>query len=267
MQKPPQPPKTLKKPVNTPYHGDSRVDEYAWLRNQDNPRVLSHIKAENDYADAVMKPTTRLQKELYTEIRARMKENDMSVPVKEGPYEYYSRTRKGKQYAIHCRKRITGGKEQVVLDENKLAAGEKYFSLGLFETSPDHRLLAYAVNTTGDEKYTLRIKDLRTGKLLAEKIDSIADFEWAENGEHFFYTVEEHPHPPRKIFLHRLGEDTKEDVMVYEEKDPQWYVGLDKSRSRKYIFFIAANFDSTEVRVMPAHHPFSPVYLMAPVAA
>lgn len=264
MNQVPQPPKTPKKPVNTPYHGDSRVDEYSWLRNQESPSVLKHIKAENDYADTLMKPTLKLQKELYTEIRKRMKENDMSVPVKEGPYEYYSRTKKGKQYGIHCRKRITGGKEQVVLDENKLAAGEKYFSLGLFETSPDHRLLAYATNTTGDEKYTLRIKDLRTGKLLAEKIESIADFEWAENGEHFFYTVEEHPHPPRKIFLHRLGEDTKEDVMVYEEKDPQWYVGLDKSRSRKYIFFIAANFDSTEVRVMPAHHPFSPVHLMAP---
>ena len=163
MQKFLQPPKTSKKPVITPYHGDSRVDEYSWLRKQENPKVIAHIKAENDYADALMKPTQRLQKELYTEIRKRMKENDMSVPVKEGPYEYYSRSKKGKQYMIHCRKRITGGKEQVVLDENKLAEGEKYFSLGLFETSPDHRLLAYATNTTGDEKHTLRIKDLRTG--------------------------------------------------------------------------------------------------------
>lgn len=259
----PQPPKTPKKPEITAYHGDHRVDEYSWLRKVQNPRVLAHIKAENDYADAVMKPTMRLQKDLYKEIRSRMKENDMSVPVKEGPYEYYSRTQKGKQYAIHCRKRITGGKEQVVLDENKLAAGEKFFNLGLYETSPDHRLLAYAIDTSGNEQFTLRIKDLRTGKLLAEKIESISDFEWAENGEHFFYTVEEHPHPPRKIFLHRLGEDTREDLLVYEEKDPQWYVGLDKSRSRKYIFFVAANFDSTEVRALPAHHPFSPVHLLA----
>ncbi len=134
MKNGPKPPKTPKKPVITPFHGDSRVDEYSWLRDQKNPRVMAHIKAENAYADAVLSPTKGLQKELYGEIRKRMKENDMSVPVKEGPYVYYSRTRKGKQYAIHCRKRITGGKEQVVLDVNKLAAGEEYFILGLFET-------------------------------------------------------------------------------------------------------------------------------------
>ncbi len=264
MSTPLQPPKARKKAEITAYHGHTRVDEYNWLRKSENPKVLAHIKAENDYADAVLRPTKKLQKELYTEIRKRMKENDMSVPVKEGPYEYYSRMQKGKQYAIHCRKRITGGKEQVVLDENKLAANEKFFNLGLFETSPDHKLLAYTVDTTGDEKFTLRIKDLRTGKLLAERIESISDFEWAENGEHFFYTVEEHPHPPRKVFLHRLGEDVKEDILVYEEKDLQWYVGLDKSRSRKYIFIIAANFDASEVRVVPSHHPFSPMQLLAP---
>lgn len=260
----PRPPKAAKRPEITTYHNDTRVDEYNWLRDQTSARVRAYLKAENDYADAVMAPTKRLQKELYTEIRKRMKENDMSVPVKEGPYEYYSKLRKGKQYAIHCRKRITGGKEQVVLDENKLAAGESYFNLGLFETSPDHKLLAYTVDTTGNENYTLRIKDLRTGKLLAEKIDGIADFEWAENGEHFFYTVEEHPHPPRKVYLHRLGEDVREDELVYEEQDPQWYVALDKSRSRKFIFIMSANYLSTEVRVVPAHHPFSPIIVLAP---
>ncbi len=262
MQK--TPPSAAEKPRKITVHGDTRVDEFAWLREAQDPEVRGYIDAENAYADRVMKPTMKLQKQLYKEIKGRMKETDMSVPVKDGPYLYYSRTQKGKQYAIHCRRHLKTKKEEILLDENVLAKGLKFFSLGTFEVNSDHTLLVYSTDTTGEEKYTLRIKDLRSGTLLPEKIDAVSDVEWAEDGQHILYTVEEHPHPPRKVFLHTLGTSHADDSLIFEEKDLQWYVSLDKSRSDKYIFIVSANFDATEVRYLPADAPTSPLKLFAP---
>lgn len=244
-------------------HGDVRVDEYAWLRDAQNPKVLEYIKEENDYADACMKPTVALQKDLYKEIRKRMKEDDMSVPVKDGSFLYYTRTKKGKQYAIHCRKKVRGGKEEIILDENALAKGEKYFSLGDAGVNPDHTLLAYTVDTTGAERHTLRIKNLTTGKRMSESIEQVGDFEWAEEGKHLFYTKEEHPHPPRKVFRHKLGTATEKDELVYEEEDLQWYVAIGKSSDKKYLFILSANFDATEVRYLKASDPLEKPKLLA----
>jgi oligopeptidase B len=251
----PKPPFAAIKPARFAIHGTARIDEYAWLRDAENPEVKEYVAAENSYADAFMGSAKKLRSDLYKEIKARIKEDDMSVPVKDGPYLYYNRVQKGKQYGIFCRKPAQGGKEEIVLDENVLAKGQKYFSLGFAEVSPDHNLLAYSQNTSGDEKYNLKIKDLRTGKILSESIDSISDLEWAEDGEHFLYSVEEHPHPPRRVMLHKLGEQVSSDTLIYEEQDPQWYVGLDKSRSDAYIFIVAANFDTTEVRLIPSAFP------------
>lgn len=257
------PPQAAQKPQEFTVHGDTRVDEFAWMREKTDPAVQQYVRAENSFADAVMRPTKALQGELFREIKARMKEDDMSVPVKDGPYVYYSRSKKGKQYQIHCRKRVGGVKEEIILDENVLARGQKYFSLGVLETNPDHTLLAYSVDTTGNERYTLFIKDLRSGKLLAETIESVSDLEWAEDGSHFLYTVEEHPHPPRKVFQHRLGTDPKADILVFEESDLQWYVGLDKSRSKEYLFIVSAKFNTTEVRFLPARDPGAALTLFA----
>jgi oligopeptidase B len=203
-------------------HGQTRVDEYAYLRNADSPEVQAYIKAENQYAERFMGKTAALRRELYKEIKRRMKEDDMSVPIKFGPYLYYSRTKKGKQYAIHCRKKGEKGREEVILDENKLAKNQKYFSLGEFEISTDHRYMAYSIDTTGAEKYTLFIKDLSTGVLLDERIEAVSDFEWAEDSpeseaRYLFYTVEEHPHPPRRVFRHRLADQVSTDQLIYEE--------------------------------------------------
>lgn len=264
MKKTPLPPEAAKKDLRITVHGDVRVDEYAWLREKDQPEVRQYIEAENAYADAMMKPTVKLQRELYKEIRSRMKENDMTVPIKDGPYEYYARVKKGKQYSIHCRKNLTSGREEIILDENALAKGQKFFSMGSAEVDPSHNLLAYTVDLSGAEKFTLYIKDLRSGKLLSESIDSVSDVVWAEDGEHLFYTVEEHPHPPRKAYVHKLGSDSANDVLVFEEQDPQWYVALDKSRSKEYIFFISGNFDMTETRFVLANEPLAPIKLFAP---
>lgn len=249
------PPQPAEKPLKITVHGDTRVDEFAWLREAESPEVKRYIDAENAYAEKMLAPTKKLQKQLYAEIKKRMKETDMSVPVKEGEYLYYTKTKKGKQYAIHCRKHVKTRKEEILLDENILAKGEKFFSLGSCEVNPHANLLAYSVDTSGNEKYRLYIRDMDTGKLLPEIIESVADVEWAEDGKHLFYTVEEHPHPPRKVFLHRLGESAVKDVLVFEELDLQWYVALDKSRSKKYIFLVSGNFDASEVRYLPAANP------------
>lgn len=259
-----EPPKAAVRPKKIVTHGDVRVDEYAWLQDKSDPAVLAHVRAENEYADEFMRPASGLQRGLYKEIRKRMKEDDMSVPIEDGPYLYYSRMKKGKQYAIHCRKLAAGGKEETILDENALAKGKKYFNLGVLEVSPDHSLLAYAVDVDGSERYELRIKELATGREFSERIPSVSDIEWAEDNAHLFYTVEEHPHPPRKVFLHELGESPERDALIYEEADEQWYVALDKSRSRRFIYLTAANFDSTEVRFIPADQPRGRWTLVAP---
>lgn len=210
-----------------------------------------------------MRPLLPLRRKLYKEIRGRIVENDMSVPVKDGPYDYYVRTKKGKQYPIHCRREGEKGKEQVILDENELAKGSKYFALGAAETSPDHRLLAYTVDTIGNENYTLFIKNVETGELLKERMTSVGDIVWAEDGEHLLYTLEEHPFPPRRVYRHKLGDAQTNDVLVYEEHDPQWYVSIGKSRSRDFIFVQAGNYKMTEVRYLPAREPAQELTLLA----
>src|SRR3989344_578710 len=210
-----------------------------------------------------MRPTERLQKKLYKEIRSRIIENDMSVPVRRGPYTYYSRTKRGKEYVIHCRREGERGKEQIILDENLLAKDSDYFSLGDLEVSPDHRLLAYTVDTKGDEDHTLYIKDLESGELLSEKIHSVGDMELTEDGQHIFYTREEHPHPPRRVYRHLLGDDSANDALVYDEKDPQWYVALGKSRSSRFVFIYAANYTAPEARFTPANAPWKEPTLIA----
>src|SRR3989344_4548251 len=252
------------KPVETRLHGVKRVDDYSWLQDAKNPEVVEYLKTENAYAERLMRPTMRLQAKLYKEIRSRIKENDMSVPVKDGPYLYYSRTKRGKENAIHCRRKGTRGKEEIILDENELAKHSDYFSLGSFEVSPDHTLLAYTTDVKGDEDHTLFVKDLATGKLRSEKIQSVGDIEWSEDGAYIFYSREEHPHPPRRVYRHALGEDPTNDVLIYEEKNLQWYVSLGKSHSREYIFIYAANYTTTEARFLPAHKPLAKPTLIAP---
>lgn len=244
-------------------HGHKRIDEYQWLQDPADPAVIDHLRKENAYSERLMRGTVKLQKKLYKEIRARITENDMSVPLKQGPYTYYVRTKKGKQYAIHCRREGERGKEQIILDENLLAKGSEYFSLSDIEVSPDHRLIAYAIDTKGNEDHTMYIKNLETGEVFGETINSVGDMEWSEDGQYIFYSKEEHPHPPCRIYRHRLGEDQSQDVLIYEEKDPQWYVALGKSRSREYIFIYAANYTTTEARFIPAMEPLSEPQLIS----
>jgi oligopeptidase B len=165
-----RPPVAKIEPQLDTLHGQEKVDNYFWLRERDNPEVIDYLKEENAYTSAVMRHTEGLQEKLYNEMVARIKETDMSVPVKRDDYYYYSRTEEGKQYKIYCRKQGSlEGREEILLDVNQLAQGKEYMDLGIYEVSPNHRLLAYAVDTTGSERYTLRVKDLETGGLYPDQ--------------------------------------------------------------------------------------------------
>ena len=258
-----KPPSAQARPQEFKNHGLTRTDEYAWLKDAKDPQTLRYLKDENVYADTLMHPFKKIQNTLFKEIKARVTEDDVSVPIKDGPYLYYVRMKKGKQYAIHCRKPVSGGKEEIILDENALAADSSFFSLGDSDINADHTLLAYACDTTGNEKFSLSIKDLKTGRLMEDRIESVSAIVWSEDGKYIFYSKEEHPFPPRKIYRHALGDNPAKDVLIFEEKDPQWYVHIGKSRSEKYLFITVGNFDSTEIWYLKADEPTAQPQLFA----
>ena len=238
-------------------HGDVRVDDYFWLRDRSHPEVLAYLEAENSYTSTVMRHTERLQEQLYHEMRGRIKETDLSVPERVDDYFYYTRTEAGGQYPILCRKR--GGldaPEEVLLDQNPLAAEHIYYRLGVSKVSPDHRLLAYSVDTTGAEEFTLYLKDLTTGELLAEKIGGTSlGVAWANDSRTLFYTVLDHARRPCRLMRHVIGTSTSTDVLVYFEPDEAFFLDISRTRSRRYLLLEIASHSTSEVRFLDAERP------------
>src|SRR4030095_3945257 len=215
----PQPPMAEKKPKITKIHGETLVDDYFWLREKTSPAVMEHLKAEDAYAQLVMKPTEPLQEKLYKEMLSHIKQTDDSVPYRQGEYFYYSRTFEGKQYPVFCRKKGSlAATEEIILDQNELAKGQKFMSVGALSPSDDGNLLAYSTDNTGYRQYTLQIKDLRTGTLFPEKIERVDNVSWATDNKTIFYVTED-PVSKRsdKFFRHVLG--TEQHDLLYEEKD------------------------------------------------
>src|SRR5262245_7215442 len=186
------PPVAKKVAKATVLHGDERIDHYDWLRDKANPEVIAYLEAENAYTAAVMKPTEGLQESLYKEMLGRIKQTDLSVPYRLGDYWYYTRTEQGKQYPINCRKKGSlEGAEEVLLDLNSLAKGQKFLSLGAFVVSDDGNLLAYSLDTTGFRDYHLFVKDLRTGQVLPDKIGKVNQVAWAADNQTLFLVRED----------------------------------------------------------------------------
>ena len=261
----PAPPEAKKVPKTAEINGRTMVDNYFWLRDKKNPEVKAYLEAENAYTDAVMKPTEPLQKKLYDEMLARIKETDVEVPYQEGGYFYYLRTEAGKQYGIRCRKKgRLDAPEEVVLDVNELAKGQKFMSLGAFDVSDDGNLLAYSTDNTGFRQFTLSVKDLRTGKLLvdhAERVDSIA---WANDNKTIFYTVEDEVSKRSyQMYRHNVGTPGP-DPLVYQEKDERFDVGVGKTRSKAYLLLISASHTTSEARYIPADQPMADWKLLEP---
>jgi oligopeptidase B len=246
--------------------GQTRNDPFFWLREKANPDVLKYLQAENRYTETALKPTEKLRDTIYHEMRRRIKEDDVSVPQKIGDYYYYSRTETGKQYAVHCRKKGSlDANEEVILDENELAKGQKYFRVGILSVSPDHKLLAYSTDTNGGETYVIRIKILETGELLPDEIkNSSYSFAWANDNKTFFYDQLDDANRPYKALKHILGKSVNQDPTVYEEKDARFFLEIYKSRSEKLIFVSVESERASEVRFVDADHPEGEFTLIRP---
>ena len=258
------PPRAKLVPHEITLHGDTRVDNYFWLRDRTDPDMIQYLEAENRYTEESMAPTQSLQDGLYREILGRIQEDDVSVPVKRDEYFYYTRTEEGKAYSIQCRKR--GGldaAEEVLLDANVLAEGQDYFRLGNFAVSPDHRLLAYSVDFEGDEAYIIHVKNLETGELLPDRIENTYySLEWANDNRTFFYTVLDAAKRPYRVFRHALGEAG--DALVYQEDDARFTLGLGKTRSRRFVFIDLSSPLTSEVRYLEADDPRGDFRVMLP---
>lgn len=244
-----EPPVASKEPTVVEHHGDRRIDEYAWLRDRDDPRVLEHLRAENAYTEAAMAHTEDLQEALYAEILGHIQETDVSAPVRWGDFLYYRRTEEGKDYPIHCRRRgSVDAPEEILLDENVLAEGHDHHEIGVFEVDEDHRLLAYSQDVTGGESYTLRVKDLETGTLLPDEIPGTSyTLAWANDGRSFLYTVHDEAMRPHRLCRHVLGTDPSTDEVVHEEGDDRFYVHVSKTRSRRFVFLEVHSAVTSEV--------------------
>ena len=259
-------PSAPKRPQEITTHGDTRIDPWFWLRDVEDPATLEYLRAENAHTEAVMAPEEELQERLFLEMRARIKEDDSTVPEKEGEYYYYTRFEEGKQYPIHCRKRGSpDGPEEILINVNELAEGKDYTRVGSWENSPDHKWLAYSVDRDGSEQYTIVIKNLETGELLDEAIpNSYYSLEWANDNRTIFYDVLDENHRPVKIFRHHLGEDPSKDELVYEEKDERFFVGVAKSSSQRFIFVASSGNNMSEWYFMNGNDPSSELTLVEP---
>ena len=260
----PKPPvaKVIAKDVSV--HGDPRIDNYFWLREKQNPDVAAYLNAENAYADAVMKGTEGMQEGLYKEMLGHIKQTDVQVPYRERGFWYYSRTEEGKQYPIYCRKAGSlDAPEQITLDVNELAKGEKFMAVSAATVSDDANLLAYSTDNTGFRQYKLHVKDLRSGKLLEEVADKVGSVAWAADNKTLFYTVEDAAKRLYRVYRHVLGSG-KPDDLVYEEKDERFNVGVQRTRSRKYVVMEVESHTTTEMRFLSADQPTGEFKLISP---
>jgi oligopeptidase B len=247
------PPVAKRVPKTDVVHDDVRHDDYAWMRQKDDPEVMAYLTAENAYTDAVMKPTAAFRDTLYAEMLARIKEDDQTVPYRRRGHFYYSRTEKGKQYPILCRKAGSlEAPEQVMLDLNQIAEGHPFLALGAATVSDDGRLLAYTTDVTGFREYTLHVKDLETGALLAERVEKVGAVAWAADGQTLFYVTEDEAKRPYRLHRHRLGAAAD---LLYEETDALFRLHVGRSRSLAYLFLVVGSFTSTEVRYCSAADP------------
>ncbi|MCF8224848.1 MAG: S9 family peptidase [Bacteroidales bacterium] len=252
------PPVAEKKPKELTIHGDTRVDNYYWLRERDNPEVIAYLESENAYREAMMKETEELQENLYEEIVGRIKQTDESVPYRKNGYYYYTRYEEGKEYPIYCRKKESmESEEEIMLDVNEMAKGYAYYAAVGLSVSPDNRYLSFGVDTISRRKYTIHIKDLETGKILDDEIAvTTGGSTWANDNKTIFYTrKDEQTLRSKAIYTHSLGNSSGDDLLVYNEDDETFSTYVYKTKSEKYIVIGSSSTLTNEYRVVSADHP------------
>jgi oligopeptidase B len=238
-------------------HGYTRVDNYYWLNERENPEVIAYLKAENDYTKAMMKHSDSLEQKLYNEMVGRIKQTDMSVPYRLNGYYYYTRYEDSKEYPVYCRKKGSlDSQEEIMIDGNKLAEGHDFLDIQGVQVSLGNRLVAYSADTVSRRIYTIYIKNLENGELLPDKIPGTAgNFAWANDNQTIFYATKDETLRPDKIWRHKLGDDIKNDVLVYQEKDSTFNSFVYSTKTRKYVVIASSSTLSDEYRFLDATRP------------
>jgi len=273
------PPIAKQVPTERTHHGDTVIDPYAWLTDPKDPEVIAYLEAENAYAEAQTAGLAELRASVFGEIKARTQETDLSVPVRKGSWWRYQRTVEGQQYGIHCRRLVSGGEvtppmpedgkpldgEEVLLDENELAEGKAYFSIGALAVSPDGKRLAYSTDFSGDERYTLRIKDLVSGETLADEVpDTYYGTAWSLDGSTLFYITVDEAWRPYRVWRHVIGTPTADDVVVFQEDDEKFFLGVGTSRDEKWLVIATSSKLTSEVLLLDAATPDGEFAAVAP---
>jgi oligopeptidase B len=271
----PSPPVAARRPQVSVHHGVDLIDEYAWLRAENwqevmrdpgalSPDIRTYLEAENAYTEAALADTADLKARLFAEMKGRIKEDDSSVPAPDGPFAYFRSYVAGGQYPRIGRCPRAGGPEELLLDGNREAEGKAYWQLGAVAHSPDHRLLAYAVDDKGSELFTVRIRDLATGADLPDLIaDTHGALVWARDGKTLFYVRLDDNHRPLLVYRHRVGTAVHEDVLVYAEKDSGFYVGVGQTQSGRFVIVDAHDHQTNEVYLIDSEAPEGPLRLVA----
>ena len=264
---PPTPPRPKRLPVRRELWDDVVVDDYSWLRDVGDPDTISHLRAENEWTEHVTAPLAPLREQLFAEIKARVQETDLSVPWRKDGWWYFSRTEEGRSYPIHCRQPADdastvmtddAGSEQVLLDENALAEGHGYLSVGVLDVSPDGSHLAYAVDHDGDERHELRFRSLTTGKESTETIDNVSyGFAWAADSATCWYTIVDEAERPWIVRRHVVGSDPTTDVEVFRETDERFHVSVDPSRSGQVVVVSSGSAITSECLLLDARDPLA----------
>jgi oligopeptidase B len=262
----PMPPVAKIVPRADTLFGDIRVDNYYWLKDKADTAVINYIKAENSYTEAMTAHLKDLEDKLYGEMLGRLKETDTSAAQEMDGYYYYSRTLKGQQYPIYCRKKgEMAGPEEVMLDLNMLAQNQKYLNLGAMRVSPDQRYVAYSIDTSGSESYMIHIKDLQSGTNLPDLVGpSAGEIEWANDNKTIFYETLDETQRPYRLYRHTLGGGKGEDPLIYQENDEAFYLDISKTRSKQYILMTLESNTTDEQRYLRADDPAGKFQVIAP---
>jgi oligopeptidase B len=275
----PVPPSAKRVPSQRSHHGDTVIDEYAWLTDAKAAETIAYLEAENAYTESLTAGLADLRSAIFGEIKARTQETDLSVPVRKRQYWRYVRTVEGQQYALHCRRLVRPGEvtppipedgkpldgEEVLLDGNQLAEGQGFFSLGAYSVSADDALLAYSTDFSGDERFTLRIKNLVTGEVLPDEVpNTFYGCAWSLDATALFYVTVDDAWRPYRVWRHAVGTAADADVLVFEEADERFWVSVDASRSERYIAIRTASVLTSEVRLLDAASPTGEPVVVAP---
>ena len=245
-------------------HGETRADDYYWVHDKKNPKVIQYLEAENAYADAATAHSKGLETALYGEMLSRIKQTDLSVPYRKGEYLYYSRTEEGKQYPYYCRRKGTmEAPEDLLIDVNSMAEGHKFMSIGDFEVSSDGTKLAYSIDSTGYRQYILRVKDLESGQELSDHAERVTSIAWASDNRTVFY-VQEDDVSKRSYRLYRHAIGTPAHDLLYEETDERFGIDITATRSQQWIVQTRSSHTTSEIAVLPASSPSATWKVIAP---